>query len=219
MQTIDSNILSKKQLQRSISKTMALSAVIFIALLIHLSKWGAHSFEVIYLKASQWMHLSGSSQYDRLAFICRKIKNYKCLESSLQSRYNKTKDASVLKELALLHFQLQNEQQALHTYKTYFNPSNNYPFDQQAAFNFAQLLNKLENPESALHFYSQILQNQEENIIPVNVLRNKAAILSKMNRREEALLLIEKYISKVQDEDVILKQELALIQQRISDNS
>ena len=210
---------SKKQLQRSISKTMILTAIGLIALLIHFSKWGGHSLEIVYLKVSQWTRLAGDHQYEKLSSICAKIKNYDCLAGSLQSHYTASKDSSILKELALLYFKTGEKSLALQTYKKYFKEYNDVSIDPQSAFNFAQLLSEQENKEKALYFYDQILQNQAENIIPINVVRNKVFLLSSLNRTQEAQQLIQKYTSKLTDSDVILKQELESLTQKIMNNS
>ena len=214
---LNSYTSSKKKLQRSISKTMILTAIGLIALLVHFSKWGGSSLEIVYLKAGQWTKLAGQNQYEKLSAICAKIKNYDCLAGSLKSHYDSSKNPDILKELALLYFKTGEKSLALQTYKKYFTEYD--VVDPQSAFNFAQLLSEQDNKETALHFYDQILQNQAENMIPINVVRNKVLLLSSMNRTQEAQQLIQKYTSKLTDSDVILKQELESLTNKIINNS
>ena len=216
---LNSHSQSKKNLQRSISKTMIFTAIGLIALLIHFSKWGGHSLEIVYLKVSQWTRLAGNHQYEKLSSICAKIKNYDCLAGSLKSHYAASKDPEILKELALLYFKTEEKSLALQAYKKYFKEFDNASVDSQSAFNFAKLLSEQKNKENALYFYDQILQNQAENMIPINVVRNKVLLLSSMNRKQEAQKLIQKYISKLTDADVILKQELESLTTKIMNNS
>ena len=217
---LNSHTQSKKKLQRSISKTMILTAIGLIALLIHFSKWGGHSLEIVYLKVSQWTRLAGDHQYEKLSSICAKIKNYDCLAGSLKSHYTSSKNSEILKELALLYFKTGEKSLALQAYKKYFKEyDDNVSIDPQSAFNFAKLLSEQKNKENALYFYDQILQNQAENMIPINVVRNKVLLLSSMNRTQEAQQLIQKYISKLTPADVILKQELESLTTKIMNNS
>ena len=217
--TLNSYTQSKNKLQRSISKAMILTAIGLIALLIHFSKWGSHSLEIVYLKISQWTHLAGDNQYEKLSSICAKIKNYDCWAESLKSHYASSKNPVILKKLALLYFKTEDKSLALQTYKKYFKEYGNASIDPQSTFNFAQLLSEQDNKENALYFYDQILQNQAENMIPINVVRNKAFLLSSMNRKREAQQLIQKYTSKLTDSDVILKQELESLTKKIMNNS
>ena len=156
------------------------------------------------MKTAQITRLAGDSQHQKLLDICHKVKNYNCVESSLKSYYQSSKDPEHIKNLALLQLKRKKERKALESYAQYFS----HAFDSQSAFNYAKLLDQFGQKESALEFYNKILNAQKTDSIHVNVVRNKIDLLVRMNRKDEASDAIEQIKSLTKEHDDYMKQEI-----------
>ena len=198
---------------QSILKQMAIASAGLLLFVVHFSKWGSHSVSIVYLKTAQITRLAGPSQYKKLSAICMKLKNYDCVESSLNSFYRSTKDPEQLKKLAGFQLRMKKDKASLKSYAEYFKQGE---YDKQSAYNFAKLLDQFNQKEKALEYYNKILAVQKKNVLQVSVVRNKIDLLVRMNRKVQARRVIKKYEPLAKTSGNYIKQEINRWKKRVN---
>ncbi len=204
-------------IQREVIRNMVIASIGFLAVFYHFSNWGSHSLSIVFLKATQVLRVGSSKQYSKLHKICQSLKRYDCMEGALKDHYKASKDTKSLRSLALLQMRRGKDQEAVQTYKEYFEKFSEENFDKQSAFNYAKLLNHLGKPDMALEYYGKII-NQEKDVIPVNAVRNKIQILVQLNRQKEAQKIVQRYKALAKD-DHYITQEMNNLEKQVLNNS
>lgn len=188
---------------------MVLASLGFVLFVFHLSKWGSHSLSVVYLKVAHFTRLASESQHKKLLSICHSVKNYNCVESTLKSFYQSSKDPEQLKQLALIQLRRKKEKESLKSYEMYFSQN----FDNQSAYNYAKLLDQFGQQEKALEYYNKIIT--KKNVVAVSAVRNKIDLLIRMNRKNEAINTINKIKSMTSNHDDYMKQEIKIWENQV----
>ena len=211
------NHSATRKMQSVVIRNMVFASIGILSLAYHLSNWGSHSVNIVFLKAVQVLKIGSTEHYSQLYKICQNMKKYDCMEKALKNHYKVSGDAKPMKSLALLQLRREKNQEALQTYKKYFETSSQKAFDKQSAFNYAKLLNSIGEHELALEYYDKIIHH-EKDIFPVNAVRNKIQLLVQLNRQQEAQKIVNKYKILAKD-DGYITQEMNNLEKQILNNS
>ena len=213
---IPSNNLFAKKGQFGVIRNMVLASLGLFLFTYHVSNWGSQSLNIVLLKTAQIFHIGSADQYSQLHKICLNMKRYDCAEGALKSHYKVSGEEEQLKDLALLQMRREKNEEAVQTYKKYFEVSSS-TLDKQSAFNYAKLLYGMGEYDSALNYYDKIIE-QDLEVFSVSAVEGKIKLLVQLNRHQEAKQIVNKYKSIAKDDSYIV-QVISNLEKHILNNS
>lgn len=204
--TYDRNV-EREVNKRFIKVSIGVSVFIVLAF-SHLVTWDTYFFEIIPLKTKQWIGGMSPQDYDRLAEICRERKNLDCVESSLISRFNATKDVETLATLGKLQYLRREFRPAANTFANYFRSGG---LGVDASFDYARTLSEVGMVDEAAQYYQRVLDSKPDTM-QITVTQAYVRTLLHANRHHDAKALIESIRSKGGNASMFMESEMQEIE-------
>jgi tetratricopeptide (TPR) repeat protein len=210
MPTYDRTV--EREVSKQFIKVSLGLSIFMVAAFIHIVTWDKYAFEIIPLKAKQWIGSMSTQDYDRLAEICKDRKNLDCVESSLTSKFSS--NPSQIETLATLgNVQVGRKEYKLaaNTFATYFK-SGGVGVD--ASYDYAKALSAVGLIDQAAQYYQRVIDSKPDAML-ITVTQSYVRMLVSHNRFQDAKALIDSIRARGGNASMFMEHEM----QEIAKNS
>lgn len=169
-------------------KRLIVAGSVVLAVLLVVMRWGQFTFEAAPLQLKHLAGLASGADYGRLADICKRMHDAKCVEAMLakQTESGSVDAIAALADLGQVQFQLGKPHLAVQTLQRYIFAGGD---DLHAKYTLARSLAGIGQVEEASQLYDQIIASKPD-VLMHTVTESYVQMLMKSGRTDKAKDLI-----------------------------
>jgi len=205
----DNDTRTDLRMKYSYLASVVLTSLFIITGFIQLANWGSNSFEIMFLKVSEWTGTVSVGELERMAKICLEAKKYNCAEARYAQIANK--EPSTYLRLGKLQIAMSKYPEAVDSLRTYLARNEQ---DLEGMYLYGRALGEVGQVDAAARYYNRVIDAKPK-VVPVTVVQNYVKLLVRHGRLGDARNVIDRIRKRDISVSGFMTEEYLEIQRRL----